>query len=126
MDGVTHDSFQSAAIARKLVKNDKIWIDCMVEANESETNIFRLRRLFVTILLQCEVGNHRAFYEHCKHFLHADFMHKYKGEFEHHPLLKKYVETKPSNNECKINCDDVSNIDNDNDSDNNGEWSLEK
>ena len=40
VDGVTHDSFQSAAIARKLVKNDKMWIDCMVEANESETNIF--------------------------------------------------------------------------------------
>ena len=46
----THNSFQAAAVARDLVNNDNMWFECMREADQTETNIYRLRRLFVTIL----------------------------------------------------------------------------
>ena len=91
VDGVTHKSFQAAAIALKLVKDDKMWIECMREANDSERNIHRLRKLFATILLKCEVSNHGVFYEKCMDMLNADFIYQYKKEFAQHPLLKHYV-----------------------------------
>ena len=78
-----------AAIARKLMKNDKLWIECMKEANESETNIFRLRKLFVTILRECEVSNHKLFYKTNCEMLMADYLHQYKKQFPHHPNLMK-------------------------------------
>ena len=90
VDGVTHETFQDAAIAHKLVKNDKIWIECMMEANDSQTNIHLLRKLFVTILLKCEVNRHRTFYKKCKDFLNTDYMHQYKTQFDRHPLLKEF------------------------------------
>ncbi|KAL7532029.1 hypothetical protein ACHAWF_004001, partial [Thalassiosira exigua] len=48
-------------------------------------------KLFATILLRCEVSNHKAFYKECKTFLDIDFMHRYSTQFEHHPLLNKYI-----------------------------------
>ena len=53
IDGKPCETFHAAAIARNLVKDDKIWIDCMDKASETETNIHRLRQLFVTILVNC-------------------------------------------------------------------------
>ena len=88
VDGFTHETFQDAAIALKLVKDDKIWIECMKEADESETNIHRLRQLFVTILTQCEVSRHRTFYKKCRHLLNADYKHQYKVQFDRHPVLE--------------------------------------
>ena len=52
---VPYLSFQDAAIARKLVKDDMTWIECMKEATDSYTSIQLLRKLFVSILLKCEV-----------------------------------------------------------------------
>ena len=83
----THNSFQAAAVARDLVNNDNMWIECMKEADETETNIYRLRRLFVTILRECHLGDHAALYDKCKDMLSADYRYKYKHEFETHPLL---------------------------------------
>ena len=48
--GKVYNTFQGAAIARGLVKNDQMWIDCMNKANEHETNVYLLRKLFVTII----------------------------------------------------------------------------
>ena len=89
----THNTFQAAAVARDLVNNDNMWIECMQEADQTETNIYRLRRLFVTILRECHLGDHKSFYDKCKEMLSADFRYKYKHEFEDHPLLgqKMYV-----------------------------------
>jgi hypothetical protein len=67
----------------------------MNEANESETNIHRLRKLFVTILTQCEVSRHKTFYKKCKDLLSADYLHQYKVQFDRHPKLDK-VERAPS------------------------------
>ena len=87
VDGVVHESFQAAAIALNLVKNDFIWIECMKEANDTHTNINSLRKLFVSILVNCEVSDHRALYENFKTDLCSDFTYKYKREFPRHPLL---------------------------------------
>ena len=67
----------------------------MNEANESETNIHRLRKLFVTILTQCEVSRHKTFYKKCKDLLSADYLHQYKIQFDRHPELDK-VERAPA------------------------------
>ena len=64
-----HESFQAAAIALDLVNDDKMWIECMKEADETETNIHHLRCLFVTILRECNVGNHVSFYNECKEMM---------------------------------------------------------
>ena len=106
VDGIVYETFQDAAIARNLVEDDKIWIDCMNEANDHQTNIHLLRKLFVTILLHCEVSNHKAFLLHCKDMLTADLVHKYNKNFAHNVLLKRFIEsdTKRDNNDLK-DCD---------------------
>ena len=68
-----------------------MWIECMKEANDSYTSIHMLRKLFVSIILRCEVSNHKLFYKKCKELLDADYSHKYTTEFKEHPLLKHYV-----------------------------------
>jgi hypothetical protein len=70
-----------------LVKNDFIWIECMKEANDRHTNINNLRKLFVSILLNCEVSDHRALYENFQNELCSDFTFKYRQDFPRHPLL---------------------------------------
>ena len=92
INGVVYHTFQAAAIARDLVKDDKLWIDCMKEADEQETNIYLLRKLFVTIILNCDVGNHKAFLFRCKDMLIADLVHKYKIEFPKKPSLEKFMQ----------------------------------
>ena len=77
----THESFQPAAIALKLLKQDRMWIECMKETNKSEANIHRLRQLFVTMLLWCDVSNNKALCEECKHFLHKDYVYRCKKKF---------------------------------------------
>ena len=87
VEGVVHESFQAAAIALNLVKNDFIWIECMKEANDTHTNIHSLRKLFVSILVNCEVSDHRALYNNFQNDLCSDLTFKYKQEFPRHPLL---------------------------------------
>ena len=87
-----YDTFQAAAIARDLVKDDKLWINCMREADEQQTNIYLLRKLFVTIILNCDVGNHKAFLFRCKDMLIADLVHKYKIEFPKKISFKKFMQ----------------------------------
>ena len=59
VNGFIHPSFQDAAVARKLLKDDMMWIKCMKEANDSYTSICMLRKLFVSIILKCEISNHK-------------------------------------------------------------------
>ncbi|EJK73532.1 hypothetical protein THAOC_04838, partial [Thalassiosira oceanica] len=80
--GVQYDNHQAAAIARGLVKNDEMWIESIREAAETETCIPRLRKLFATILVQCDVGNHRRLYDECKGLLYEDYLHQYKTQHD--------------------------------------------
>lgn len=107
------ESFHEAAIARNLVKDDHMWIECMKEESETQTNIFRLRSLFTTILLYCHVAKPRAFYDACKADLMSNYLHKYKTEFVNYPELQHLVD----------GCDPVEILGN---SFNDPDWSLEK
>ena len=105
VDGIVCKTFQDAAIARNLVKDDKIWIECMNEANDHQTNIHLLRKLFVTILLNCEVSNHKGFLLHCKDMLIANLIHKYKKNFAENAVLRKFIKlnTNDDTKDCDIN-----------------------
>ena len=63
----------------------------MNEANDSQTNIQELRRLFVTILVHCQVSSHKQFYLQCKKSLKADIVHKYSNAFKEHNVLYNYI-----------------------------------
>ena len=90
VDGVQYETHQEAAIAKKLVKTDAMWISCMKEAHETETYIPLLRKLFVSILTQCEVGNHKKLYEATKEYLNEDFLRHYKLHFEKNQLDEEF------------------------------------
>ena len=107
---VTYDSFKNAAIALGLVKDDYIWIECMKELYDWQTNIHHIHQLFATIIAKCEVNKHKTFYKTCKGYLHTDFMHMYKLELPKNPLLQKYIgnnATVESNDEVSLSDEDV-------------------
>ncbi|KAL7543672.1 hypothetical protein ACHAWF_007440 [Thalassiosira exigua] len=66
IDGNSHPSFHDVAIAGNLLKGDKIGIACMKEAGDTETNIHKLRQLFVLILIHCDVSNPMALFHNFK------------------------------------------------------------
>ncbi|KAL7491042.1 hypothetical protein ACHAWT_000513 [Skeletonema menzelii] len=99
VDNKVFPTFHATAVALNLVKNDKIWIECMKEANDTQTNINLLRRLFVTIFLNCQVGDPEAFYQACASFLCSDYMHRYKDEFVKYPQLKHLVDERSHSTE---------------------------
>ena len=101
VDGNVYPTFHAAAVALNLVKNDKIWIECMKEAHETQRNIYLLRRLFVTILLNCQVGDPKAFYDTCSTFLYSDYLHRYKQEFEKCSKLQRLAYGIDTMEECK-------------------------
>ncbi|KAL7547642.1 hypothetical protein ACHAWF_010926, partial [Thalassiosira exigua] len=82
VDGNSHPSFRDAEITKNLLKDDKIWIDCMKEEEEPEINIHKLRQLFVLILDHCEASNPMALYDNFKDCLEEDYKHKYKDKFD--------------------------------------------
>ena len=103
--GVTSDSFKDAAIALGLVKDDYIWIECMKEHHDWETNIHCICQLFATIIAKCEVNSHKTFDKTCKGYLHTDFLYKYKAELLKNHLLQRYLgnnTTVESNDELSL------------------------
>ena len=117
VDGQCYSTFQEAAIKRNLCKDDSIWINCMKEENDSETNIQQLRQLFVTILVHCEVSNHKQFYLECRDFMNDDFVYQYKKAIEKNSGLKSTID---NNDTTKY--DDTC----DNFYDNKSVWNLSK
>lgn len=65
----------------------------MSEENDSNANIQVLRRLFVNILIHCQVRNHKQFYLECKTFMKEDIIYKYKKLFKEDNVLKEYIQT---------------------------------
>ena len=55
-NGVRHESFKSACIARGLLENDGEWKLCLQEAALIQTGV-QLRQLFVTLLRDCHPTN---------------------------------------------------------------------
>ena len=79
-----YESFKDAAIPLGLVEDDFIWIECMKEHHDWQTNIHHICQLFATIIAKCEVNKNKTFYKICKKYLYTDFMHTYKLEFPKH------------------------------------------
>ncbi|XXQ31216.1 ATP-dependent DNA helicase [Plasmodiophora brassicae] len=71
-NGHRYDTFQDAAIARNLCRNDTDWIECMAEASTYATPT-ALRNLFVTILLSRRLTNATLFWQTFRDALSADF-----------------------------------------------------
>ena len=91
--GLTYDSFKDVAIALGLVKDDYIWIECMKEYHDWQTNIHHIHQLFATIIgaAKCKVNKHKTFYKTCKGYLCTNFLHKYKDAFPKNNLLQKLI-----------------------------------
>ena len=79
--GIIHDSFKEAAIALGLVKDGYIWIECMKEHYDWQTNIHYICQSFAAIIAKCEGNKHKTFYKICKGYLHTDFLCIYMLEF---------------------------------------------
>jgi hypothetical protein len=91
-NGEPYETFHAAAVARNLVKDDHMWIECIKEHSQTQRYIDYLRSLFTTILLHCHVGKPGAFYDACKADLCSDYLHKYKEEFAKYPQLQHLVD----------------------------------
>ena len=57
--GITYEPFQATDIAQSIVKNDKIWIGCIMKANDSQTSIHSHWNIFFIFFLNCEVSKHK-------------------------------------------------------------------
>jgi len=90
--GEVFPTFHAAAVALNLVQNDQMWVECMNEAYETQKSGYLLSKLFVTILLNCHVGNPETFYENFSAKLSQDIDHRYKTNFVKHPELKHLVD----------------------------------
>lgn len=75
VDGTLHPTFQSAALALDLLEDDDEWDKCMVEASE-----FRLprelRRLFVVLLLSCNIADPEGLWSKHRMNMTEDFLHR--------------------------------------------------
>lgn len=79
--GVTYKKFKDACYARGLLDDDKEWHDCLEEASFWATPN-QLRKLFVTILLYCEVGSPLKLWENKWKYLAEDVLRTKRHEFK--------------------------------------------
>ena len=77
-DNKMYSTYQEAAIARGLMRDDKEWDDCLTEASVECTDIHKLRTLFVMILSFCEPSSPFRLWENHKQNLSADLLYKEK------------------------------------------------
>ena len=71
-EGVTHQTFQEACLARGLIEDDKEWINCMTEACTYRT-ARQLRNLFVLILIRCSPTEPAKLWEKFKENMAEDY-----------------------------------------------------
>ena len=76
VDNKIYPSYQEAAIARRLMRDDKEWDDCLTEASLECTDINKLRTLFVMILSFCEPSSPLKLWENHKQQLSADIFYQ--------------------------------------------------
>jgi len=76
VDGVIHETFKAACIALNFIQDDQMWIDCMEEA-VSTNSASMCRNLFVSLLLNCEIGQPKQLFQQFKESLMEDYFYKY-------------------------------------------------
>ncbi|KAG5536766.1 hypothetical protein RHGRI_024260 [Rhododendron griersonianum] len=62
VNNILHDTFKSACISRRLLKDDEEWVQCLEEAAIMKTG-YQLRRLFCVILTQCSPSQPTALWD---------------------------------------------------------------
>ncbi|WVZ99087.1 hypothetical protein U9M48_044437, partial [Paspalum notatum var. saurae] len=75
--GKVHATFRQACHARGLLGDDQEWYNAFDEAAAWATS-HQLRRLFVTMLLFCEVNDEATFFEKVWRFLADDIQYRYQ------------------------------------------------
>ncbi|CAN6997035.1 unnamed protein product [Brassica oleracea var. botrytis] len=78
--GTKFKEFRDACYARGLLDDDKEWHEAIVEPSYWATGR-QLRRLFITILLYCEVGNPLKLWDHTWKILAEDILYMKQREF---------------------------------------------
>ena len=75
VEGINHEDFKSACISLGLCEDDSEWINCMNEAKEI-AHPWAIRKLFCSILINCEPASPAAIYEQFKDDMSEDFLRK--------------------------------------------------
>jgi hypothetical protein len=75
--GVQYATYKEACTSRGLVGDDQEWYNAFTEA-ASWATAPQLRRLFVTMVLYCDIGNELAFFEKYWTYLAEDFEYRYR------------------------------------------------
>lgn len=76
-NGVLYSTFRLASSARGLLGDDREWHDAFDEAAAWAT-ASQLRKLFVTMLLFCEVSNEHALFERVWRLLADDIQYRFR------------------------------------------------
>ncbi|CAA7060903.1 unnamed protein product [Microthlaspi erraticum] len=77
--GVTYEKFQQACYARGLLDDDKEWHDALDEPSQWASGS-QMRKLFVTILLYCQVADPLSLWKHVWKHLAEDILYKKEKE----------------------------------------------
>jgi len=73
-----HSSFKEACRSRGLLGDDREWYDAFDEAAAWATSA-QLRKLFVTMVVFCQVGDENAFFEKVWHLLADDIQYQFRN-----------------------------------------------
>jgi hypothetical protein len=76
-NGIHHPTFKEACRSRGLLGDDNEWYEAFDEAATWATSA-QLRSLFVTMILFCELGDERGFFEKVWSYLADDIQYRYR------------------------------------------------
>lgn len=76
VNDVIYPSFRAAAIELGLLEDDNEWHNCLSEAAKVITNINQIRKLFVTIIINCHPSNIKKLWEEHKSSMCEDILHQ--------------------------------------------------
>ncbi|RID68698.1 hypothetical protein BRARA_C00841, partial [Brassica rapa] len=91
--GTTFEEYRDACYALGLLDDDMEWHDAIVEPSYWATGR-QLRRLFITILIYCEVGNPPKLWDHVWNILAEDILYMKQREFNFPGLILQDEELK--------------------------------
>ncbi|CAL1384366.1 unnamed protein product [Linum trigynum] len=79
VNGVVHESFQKACYALRLLADDEEWSDCLKEVAFWGSG-YKVRNLFVTILMHCQVSDVQSLWEKNWELLSDDILFNRRRE----------------------------------------------
>ncbi|SAL94854.1 hypothetical protein, partial, partial [Absidia glauca] len=82
-EGTVYDTFEEAAIARRLLEDDDEWENCLEEACALMPFASSIRKLFCYILLNCSPSNPRLLWDKFEDRLSDDYFYAYRRQHHH-------------------------------------------